>query len=289
MAGALARHGIAKAHVNAEDGYQYRSIDDVYNRLAPLLALHKLCILPRVLERTATDRHGIGGDLLVAVALRAAFDLVSAEDGSVHTVVAYGEALDGGDKGTAKAMAAAYKVALFQTFCVPIVGSEDADARSHRLKRDPGVPEPVQGWEQWADDIAEMLRVCQSREAIERVQNSHRVLLAGLRRERPELYAGLGEALGAARAKLAPAPARQAAAKHVQAAPTPTAKKNAKKAQVAPTPTADRHTNKAQRAPASAAHQARAAPTAAADEARDAPTPPRRKRSVRPLNGGSHA
>ena len=44
----------------------------------------------------------------VNVLLRVAFDLVSVEDGSVHTVEAYGEALDEGDKGTAKAMSAAY-------------------------------------------------------------------------------------------------------------------------------------------------------------------------------------
>ena len=47
----FATAGIAKSHTNVVEQYQYRSIDDVLNRLAPLLATHRLCVLPRVLER----------------------------------------------------------------------------------------------------------------------------------------------------------------------------------------------------------------------------------------------
>ena len=49
--------------------------------------------------------------------------LISVEDGSSHKVEAYGEALDGGDKATAKAMSAAYKSAMVQTFCIPVCES----------------------------------------------------------------------------------------------------------------------------------------------------------------------
>jgi hypothetical protein len=38
------------------------------------------------------------------VSVHAAFDLVSALDGSTHTVQSFGEALDDSDKGTAKAI-----------------------------------------------------------------------------------------------------------------------------------------------------------------------------------------
>ena len=60
----LSGQGIAKRHRNEREDYRYRSIDDVLNRLSPLLAKHKLCVLPRVLERTATDlvvsaRYGV--------------------------------------------------------------------------------------------------------------------------------------------------------------------------------------------------------------------------------------
>ena len=113
-------HGIAKRHRNERDDYRYRSIDDVVIRLSPLLAKHKLCVLPRVLERTSAERAGDGDLLLVSVTLRIAFDLVSSADGSSHTIEAFGEALDACDKATAKAMSSAYKYALLQAFCVPV-------------------------------------------------------------------------------------------------------------------------------------------------------------------------
>jgi hypothetical protein len=84
----LAGVGIAKAQVNAQDGYAYRGIDDVLKALAPLLARHKLCVLPRVLERSVTERQGVLGNLLISVSLQVAFDLVSARDGSLHAIEA---------------------------------------------------------------------------------------------------------------------------------------------------------------------------------------------------------
>ncbi|GGE03075.1 hypothetical protein GCM10011515_23350 [Tsuneonella deserti] len=71
----------------------------------------------------------------MAVSLKVAFDLVCADDGSCHTIEAYGEALDAGDKGTPKAMQSAYKYAVLQAFCVPAVQHEDADSNSFRIAR----------------------------------------------------------------------------------------------------------------------------------------------------------
>jgi ERF superfamily len=185
----LATTGIPKNRFNAVDEYRYRSIDDVLNRLAPLLAKHRLCVLPSVRERQATERLGDNLQLLINVALHVSFALVSAEDGSSHCVEAYGEALDAGDKATAKAMSAAYKSAMLQTFCIPVGADEDADAASHRLVAKTHVPEPVQGWDQWSRDIADIVGVCESEQAIDTVQERHRELLKALSRERPELYA----------------------------------------------------------------------------------------------------
>jgi len=188
----FAKAGIPKAHTNVRDQYQYRSIDDVLNRLAPLLAKHRLCVLPRVLKRHAEDRAGDQDSLLVSVRLLVSFDLVSSRDGSCHTVQSWGEALDTGDKGTAKAMSAAYKSAMLEVFCVP-VASDDADASSHRLKASTREMEPVQGWPAWTDDILDMIGVCESLDALDRVRTRQRSLLAALKRERPELYARIGE------------------------------------------------------------------------------------------------
>jgi hypothetical protein len=170
--------------------------------LAPLLAKHRLCVLPRMVERGVTERTSTNQELLIAVTVRAEFTLVSVDDGSAHAVESYGEALDGGDKATAKAMSAAYKAAMIQTFCIPVTGSEDADAETRRLSARTHVPEPVEGWQQWARDIADIVAVCESPQAIDLVQERNRALLKALSREQPDAYALLGEKFAARRAVL---------------------------------------------------------------------------------------
>ena len=202
VAAELSGGGIPKRHRNERDDYRYRSIDDVLNRLSPLLAKHKLCVLPRVLERTSTDRVGEGDLLLVGVTLKVAFDLVSSADGSSHTVEAFGEALDASDKATAKAMSSAYKHAMLQAFCVP-VAQIDADASSHRLKRDRSHQrEPIEGWAMWTRGIVDIVESCATTDALERLQQRQRSPLKALSREKPDLYAQIGAAFAKRTAEL---------------------------------------------------------------------------------------
>lgn len=130
---ALARQGITKDKRNAQQGYNFRGIDDVYNALSPLLAEHGLCILPRMLSRQCEERQTAKGGTLFYVTVEAEFDFVSAEDGSKHVVRTFGEAMDSGDKATNKAMSAAYKYAAFQAFAIPTEGDNDADAQTHQV------------------------------------------------------------------------------------------------------------------------------------------------------------
>lgn len=130
---ALAKTGIAKDKRNSTQGYNFRGIDDVYLALSPLLAEHGLCILPRVLSRTVTERVTPKGGVLFYTAVEVEFDFVCVEDGSKHTVKTFGEAMDSGDKSTNKAMSAAYKYAAFQAFAIPTEGDNDADASTHEV------------------------------------------------------------------------------------------------------------------------------------------------------------
>ena len=124
--------GITKDRRNMQgSGYNFRGIDDVYNTIAPLLAKHGLCILPRVLSRECVERVSQKGGALFYVTVDAEFDFVSAEDGTKHTVKTFGEAMDSGDKATNKAMSAAYKYACFQAFSIPTESDNDADAHTH--------------------------------------------------------------------------------------------------------------------------------------------------------------
>jgi hypothetical protein len=126
--GDLAHTGIGKESENTFDRYKFRGIDAVYNALAPLLAKHRLCILPRIIERDCQERVSRKGEPMFYITVTAEFDFVSADDGSVHVVRTYGEAMDRSDKATNKAMSAAYKYAAFMAFAIPTEGDNDADA-----------------------------------------------------------------------------------------------------------------------------------------------------------------
>jgi hypothetical protein len=130
----LSKTGITKDRTNTQgSGYKFRGIDDVYNAIAPLLAKHGLCILPRVLSRTCDERVSKNGGALFYVTVDSEFDFVCAEDGSKHTVKTFGEAMDSGDKATNKAMSAAYKYACFQAFSIPTESDNDADGHTHEV------------------------------------------------------------------------------------------------------------------------------------------------------------
>lgn len=140
--------GIGKNKKNQQQGFTFRGIDDVYNALAPALVKHALVILPRIVERTVTERTTAKGGVLFYVVVKAEFDFVSAEDGSCHTVTTFGEAMDSGDKATNKAMSIAYKYACFQAFCIPTEETAiDADAQVHQ-------PSPYITEQQAADLVA---------------------------------------------------------------------------------------------------------------------------------------
>ena len=131
---ALAAKGIAKARKNQQQGYSFRGIDDVYSALAPLLAEHRLCILPRVLSRTVTERATQRGGALFYTVLEVEFDIIAASDGSKHTVRTVGEAMDSGDKSCNKAQSAAYKYMALMTFAIPVDGDNDTENHTHEVR-----------------------------------------------------------------------------------------------------------------------------------------------------------
>lgn len=135
VAAALAKEGIAKDKTCTQGAsYKFRGIDDIYNALAPFLAEHNLCILPRMVSRECVERVSKSGGALFYTTVEAEFDFVSGEDASMHTVKTFGEAMDSGDKGTNKAMSAAYKYAAFQSFCIPTEGDNDTENQTHEVK-----------------------------------------------------------------------------------------------------------------------------------------------------------
>ena len=134
----MSGEGIKKertANTGMGGSYAFRGIDDVYNAISGHLAKAKLNMLPRVLDRTITERTNAKGTVMSYVVLTVEFDLVSAEDGSMHTIRTMGEAMDSGDKATNKAMSAAMKYACLLAFQIPTEGDNDTENHHHEKAR----------------------------------------------------------------------------------------------------------------------------------------------------------
>lgn len=138
-------YAITKDKRNAQQGFQYRGIDDVLNTFQPLLAKHHVFVVPEVLDQQRQERTtGKGGSLLYSL-LRMRYTFY-AEDGSSVSAVVVGEGMDSGDKASNKAMSVAMKYAMFQVFCIPTEEMQDPDAETpepSKPKAEQPAPEPV--------------------------------------------------------------------------------------------------------------------------------------------------
>lgn len=131
IAGVIADCGIVgKDKVNKQQGFKYRSVDDVFNALHPALAKNKVVIIPTVVERQCEEVGKTkNGTAILKVICKVKYD-ICAEDGSRVTSIIYGEGMDMGDKATNKAMSIAYKYLCFQVFCIPTEEMSDPDGES---------------------------------------------------------------------------------------------------------------------------------------------------------------
>jgi ERF superfamily len=122
----LAKEGIGKDQTNTHQKYKFRGIDDIYNALSSLMAANNLSIMPKKVERWATEREKKGGEsVTIHVTVKVVYEFISSIDESAYQVEMWGEAMDFSDKATNKAMSAAYKYACLQVFCIPTQGDGD--------------------------------------------------------------------------------------------------------------------------------------------------------------------
>ena len=124
---------VGKDRVNNGQGWKFRGIDDVMNAIHPLFAKHKVFVVPQVLEQTREERTSKNGGCTLYSICRIKYTFY-AEDGSFVEATTVGEGMDYGDKATNKAMAIAFKYALFQTFCIPTEDMTDPDEDCYEVK-----------------------------------------------------------------------------------------------------------------------------------------------------------
>lgn len=118
---------IGKDKENQTQGFKYRGIDQIVDMLHPIMAKHKVFVMPEVLSESTEERKTSRGGNLIYRVLKVRIDYVSGIDGSVQSSVVIGEGMDSGDKASNKAMTAALKYAFSQTFVLPY-GLVDGDA-----------------------------------------------------------------------------------------------------------------------------------------------------------------
>lgn len=123
---------IGKEQTNEYDKYKFRGIDDVYNALQPAMIKNGIFVVPSVVSMTQEDRVSKQGGNMLHTALEVKYTFF-ADDGSYVEAIVPGEAADRSDKSINKAMSAAFKYAVFQTFCVPTAEMRDADAESPEI------------------------------------------------------------------------------------------------------------------------------------------------------------
>ena len=127
----LSEQGISKDGVNKFDKYKFRGIDQVLNAMAPILAEEGVLIIPSITKSTTEQVPTKNGGTQNHSVVYIDYTLYDRSGDSI-THRAIGEAMDRGDKSINKAMSAAFKYFLFQTFCIPLQGS-DADSESHEI------------------------------------------------------------------------------------------------------------------------------------------------------------
>lgn len=137
---------VGKDQKNVQQGFKFRGIDQFVNSLYPALTKHGVFMTPRSVSYTQEIKNVVrssgkeGVDKHVAIMMEYDF---YAEDGSKITVGPVpAEGLDSGDKATNKALSAALKYALIQTFSIPTEDMAEADLESPEMgKVSKGKPE----------------------------------------------------------------------------------------------------------------------------------------------------
>lgn len=130
---------VGKDQNNKAQGFKFRGIDQFVNALYPALCKHGVFMTPRCVkeEHELKDVERSNGKKGVDkhVYLLMEYDFF-AEDGSKVTVGPLpAEGLDSGDKSTNKALSAALKYALIQTFSIPTEDMAEADLESPEMGR----------------------------------------------------------------------------------------------------------------------------------------------------------
>ena len=121
---------IAKKDKNTSQGFNFRGIDSVVNAVSPALQKFGVVVVPSVEEcEYQTVEIGRNRTAMGHVRVKVTYTFIGANGDAIKATVV-GEAMDSGDKATAKAMSVAFRTALLQSLSLP-TDEVDPDATSY--------------------------------------------------------------------------------------------------------------------------------------------------------------
>ncbi len=126
---------VSKKQRNTEQNYSFRGIDAVVNAVGPALRKHGVLPIPVLHKAGYRDVQTSRGKPSRECTVEVAYHFYGPAGDHIEAVVP-GESMDFGDKGTAKAMSVAYRIALLQALCIP-TDEPDADAQSYERAHEP--------------------------------------------------------------------------------------------------------------------------------------------------------
>ena len=142
---------VGKKDRNAAQGFNFRGIDAVVNKVGPALRNAGGFIAPTVnsidYSTSPTKSGGLNNIARVDVTYT-----VYGSDGSTIAGNVVGEAFDSGDKATAKAMSVAYRTFLLQILCLP-TDEPDPDTFVYESAAPVATAETLVALSEWAEVV----------------------------------------------------------------------------------------------------------------------------------------
>ena len=128
---------VRKDSKNQAQRFNFRGIDAVMNAVGPALRKYGVVILPEEVDVHRSNGTTSSGKQTAEVVVKVTYRVYGPAGDSIHGKVA-AEAMDFGDKATAKAMSVAYRTFLLQALTIP---TDEPDPDGESFNR--GVPSGI--------------------------------------------------------------------------------------------------------------------------------------------------
>ena len=130
---------VRKTGRNTDQNYSFRGVDAVVNAVGPVLRKHHVLLLPELLDVAYRDVRTSRDKPAREVTVRVRYTFIGPAGDKIEVTVP-GESMDNGDKGTAKAMSVAYRIALLQALCIPTDEPDPDEGTYERSYAPPPTP-----------------------------------------------------------------------------------------------------------------------------------------------------